>query len=341
MTRSHTDHMRAALALAARNLGKTWPNPAVGALVVKNNQVIGRGYTARGGRPHAETQALDEAGHDAQGATLYVTLEPCAHHGKTPPCTQAIIEAGIARVVIACRDPNPPVNGQGIEQLNAAGIAVEEGVCKAEALALNAGFISVVEKKRPFISLKLATSLDGKIATSKGDSKWITGQQARDYGHLLRSRYDAIATGSATVLADDPAMTCRLPGLTDRSPVRVVFDRSGRVPKEAKILTQQEIAPTWLLWEENIEDALATLTEKGITRLLVEAGMTLSTAFIRSGLVDRLYWFKSPIIIGDDGLSAMGRGFSPTLAGLARMKHLEHIQLGNDSLDIFSCSPAS
>ncbi len=229
------DHrfMQAALSLARRNLGQTWPNPSVGALVVKDGRIIAQGWTARGGRPHAETQALDASRRSTRkGATLYVTLEPCSHHGKTAPCTEAIIKAGISRCVIACRDPNPQVNGKGIEQLKKAGIEVIEHICEKEAREINRGFFSVIEKKRPYIALKIATSLDGKIDCPQ--KPWITGEQARAYGHLLRSRYDAIATGIGTVLADDPLLTCRLPGLEDRSPVRIVFDSTRRCLPQQK-----------------------------------------------------------------------------------------------------------
>jgi len=298
---THTRFMQVALSLGRRNLGQTWPNPSVGALVVKDGRIIAQGYTARGGRPHAETVALADAGKLAKGATLYVTLEPCAHQGKTPPCTQTIIKAGIARTVIVCRDPNPQVNGKGIAQLQAAGIEVIEDICKPEAMEINRGFFSVIEKKRPYIALKLATSSDGKITNPK--SHWITGEAARAYGHLLRSRYDAIATGIGTVLADDPLLTCRLPGLEDRSPVRVVFDRKHRLPKHSQLVKTAEQIPLWIMTSP-LQASVHALAEKGITRLLVEAGQKLSESFLRSGLVDRVYWFRNPRAIGDAGLSA-------------------------------------
>lgn len=333
----HARYMQVALALARRNLGQTWPNPSVGAVVVKNGQIISQGYTARGGRPHAEAQALAQ---DAQGAILYVTLEPCSHQGKTPPCTQAIIQAGIAQVVIACRDPNPQVNGQGVAQLRAAGIEVIEDVCGREAAEINCGFFSVIQKKRPFISIKLASSLDGKIATSSGQSQWITGEAARAFGHLLRSRYDAIATGIGTVLADNPMLTCRLPGLEDRSPVRVVFDRDGRLPGDSALARTTGGVPVWVL-SDGVERAVETLAERGITRLLVEAGPTLSTAFLQSELVDRIYWFRAPVMIGLDGRNAIGDGFAAELEKLERWRLTERRVIGNDSLDILECSPAS
>ncbi len=325
-------YMRIALSLARRNLGQTWPNPAVGALLVKDGQIIAQGWTARGGRPHAETEALGDAGDLAKGATLYVTLEPCTHHGKTPPCTDAIIKAGIARCVIACRDPNPLVNGKGIEQLRNAGIEVIEDVCKNEAAAINCGFFFVIEKKRPYVALKLATSRDGKIAG--GEKRWITGEQARAYGHLLRSRHDAIATGIGTVLADDPLLTCRLPGLEDRSPVRVVFDRQERLPRDSQLAKTADTIPVWVM-AQPLPEALAALAQKGITRLLVEAGQKLSTAFLLNGLIDRIYWFRAPIEIGEGGLSATSEAID-----LAHWQRIDHITLQPDTLDILECSPA-
>ena len=329
--------MQIALRLAARNLGQTWPNPCVGAVVVKDGVIIGSGYTAQGGRPHAETIALQQAGERAKGATLYVTLEPCSHHGKTPPCVDAIIASGISTCVIACTDPNPAVNGAGIAKLKQTGITVEEGVCRAAAEKLNEGFFSLIKKNRPFVALKIATSQDGKMATAAGQSKWITGDAARGYGHLLRSRYDAILTGIGTVLADDPSLTCRLPGLEERSPLRVVLDRKGRLPAKAAIHGAQLLS----LAEETLPAALKTLADKGITRVLVEAGPTLSTAFLQAGLVDRLYWFRAPMLIGGDGLPAIGSGFATELSQLARWKQSEHSIFGNDTLDIFECSQAS
>ncbi len=354
--------MRQALGLARRNLGQCWPNPAVGSLVVKNGQVVGAGWTARGGRPHAETQALAQASTETRGATLYVTLEPCAHHGKTPPCTDAIIKAGIGRVVVACDDPHTHVNGKGIAALKQASIEVVENVERARAEQLNAGFLSVVRRGRPYVAMKLATSLDSKIAyslssprtrgsqasalaakdprsplRSGGDDRnniqWITGEAARAYGHLLRSEHDALLTGIGTVLADDPLFTCRLPGLEERSPVRVVLDRKDRLPKDSKLQKSTGTAP---LWVENEADDLAIvlkrLAEKGITRVLAEAGATVNTALLKARLVDRIYWFRSPDPIGDDGLSAFDGEFS----GWQRE---DTLFFPPDQLEIYTCSP--
>jgi diaminohydroxyphosphoribosylaminopyrimidine deaminase / 5-amino-6-(5-phosphoribosylamino)uracil reductase len=366
----HQRYMRTALLLAQRHLGCTWPNPSVGAVIVKNNQIIATGVTATGGRPHAETQALQQAGADAHDACLYVTLEPCAHQGKTPPCTSAIIQAGIRMVVTGCGDPYAQVAGKGIAQLREAGIHVIENICADEAREINRGFFSVVERKRPLVSLKLATSLDGKMATGSGESRWITGERARQYGHYLRSRYDAIATGIGTVLADDPLLTCRLPGLEDHSPVRIVFDRELRLPLGSNLVKTAKETPVWvvtapeLLQSEGktaeftpasvqflpltaqngineLQNTLQLLAEQGITRLLVEAGGKLSTAFLQSGLVDRMYWFRAPFMIGNDGQAAALHGFPPELARLARWKHVRQVALQPDLLDIFECLPAS
>src|SRR5688572_19319773 len=243
------EHMAAALSLAARNLGQVWPNPAVGCVIVDQvGHVVGRGFTQRGGRPHAETEALKMAGDRAKGSTAYVTLEPCSHHGKTPPCAEALVAAGVKRCVAAIEDPDPRVSGRGLATLRDAGIAVETGVLADRARDLNAGFLTRVTKGRPLVALKLATSLDGRIATRAGESRWITGEEARAYGHRLRATHDAIAVGSGTVLADDPELTCRIPGLEHRSPVRLVFDRRGRIPVTAKVLT--EVPPTWIIGEQ-------------------------------------------------------------------------------------------
>ena len=332
--------MQIALRLARRNLGQTWPNPSVGAIIVKDGQIIGQGITAKGGRPHAETQALEQAGEKAKGATLYVTLEPCCHQGQTPPCTDAIIKAGISTVVVACKDPNPLISGLGMELLHQAGITVIEKIGEAEALEINRGFFSVITKKRPYIALKLATSLDGKIATATGASKWITSEKSRFQAQLLRSQYDAIATGIGTVLADDPQLTCRLPGLEGRSPVRVVFDRQGRLSKDSKLMKTKDQWPVWEM-ASPLSEAMEDLANRGITRLLVEAGAKLSTAFLQSGLVDRIYWFRAPLMIGNDGLAAIGDGFTPVLEELKRWQTIKQSALQPDTLDILECLPAS
>lgn len=323
--------MHHALTLARTNLGQTWPNPAVGAVVVKDGQIIGEGFTARGGRPHAEPQALAGAGEKARGATLYVSLEPCAHHGKTPPCTDAIINAGITRVVIACRDPNPPVNGKGIEKLKDAGIEVIEGVCETDARILNRGFISAVERKRPYVMLKVATSADEKIAGGK--ERWITGESARAEVHRLRSEYDAILTGIGTVLADDPLLTVRTPGMQHKSPVRIVLDRSHRLPRGSQLSKTIDVSALWVLGSKTIPEALSTMAEKGITRVMVEAGQKLNTSMLESGLVDTIYWFRAPHVIGEQGLSVVEGALKERMAGWKKIGDTQ--VFGEDTLDIF------
>ncbi len=239
--------MRAALALARRGLGRVWPNPAVGCVLVRDGHVVGRGWTQPGGRPHAETEALKRAGDLARGATAYVTLEPCDHEGATGPCSNALLQAGIGRVVVAMQDPDPRVSGRGIARLREAGVEVTVGPCREEATQLNLGFFLRVTEGRPMVTLKLATSLDGRIATASGDSKWITGEQARAEAHSLRASHDAVLVGSGTALADDPALTCRLPGMEDRSPVRVIADSRLRLPLSAEVVRTADRVPTWLV----------------------------------------------------------------------------------------------
>ena len=355
--------MRAALALAARGLGHVWPNPAVGCVLVRDGAVVGRGWTQPGGRPHAETEALRRSGDAARGATAYVSLEPCAHTGKTPPCADALVAAGIARAVVAVEDPDPRVCGRGIARLREAGIQVDVGACAAEASELNAGFFLRVAQGRPLVSLKLATSLDGRIATRSGDSRWITGDAARRRGHLLRATHDAILIGTGTALVDDPELTCRLPGLGDRSPVRVVLDRQLRIPLESKLLATRSV-PTWLVTHHGNADAargramdrdditaitvlleefgrlslphvLSALGHRGITRLLVEGGSTLAASLLQQDLVDRIYWFRSAAIIGGDGLAAAAPLAVERLADAKRFGRVETETVGADVLETY------
>lgn len=350
--------MRAALSLAARHLGQTWPNPTVGCVIVDAaGHVVGRGSTQPGGRPHAETEALAMAGARAKGAAAYVTLEPCAHHGKTPPCAEALIAAGVKRVVSAVEDPDPRVSGGGHAMLQAAGVTVQLGLLEAEARAANAGFLKRMREGLPLVALKLATSADGRTATRTGESKWITGEAARAYGHRLRATHDAIAVGSGTVLADDPELTCRLPGLGDRSPQRVVFDRRGRTPPTAAVL--RGVRPTWLATapgmlkdrlqerhevfeiEENggpgawLRLACAALAQRGITRLLVEGGATLATAFLEADLVDRIYWFRAPLVIGGDGMAGVGPLSVERLTQALGFRRADLRPLENDVLELY------
>ncbi|MDX2103017.1 MAG: bifunctional diaminohydroxyphosphoribosylaminopyrimidine deaminase/5-amino-6-(5-phosphoribosylamino)uracil reductase RibD [Alphaproteobacteria bacterium] len=325
--------MDAALALARRQLGAVWPNPAVGAILVKDGRVLARGVTQSGGRPHAERVALDRAGAEAVGATLYVTLEPCNHHGVTPPCTDALLEAKVARVVVATEDPDPRVNGSGIARLRAHGVQVDVGLRREQADEVNAGFFCRICQGRPLVTLKLATSLDGRIAAPGGVSKWITGPAALARAHLSRARHDAVLVGAQTALADDPELTCRLPGLSHRSPVRVVADGRLRLPLTHKLVQSARNARTWLITradapaerlqafatagleiitatpavEGGVEPAaaLAALGQRGITRLMVEGGGQLAASLVAADLVDRIEWYRAPILLGGDGAAAV------------------------------------
>lgn len=325
--------MGTALGLAARGLGRVRPNPTVGCVLVNRGAVVGRGWTQPGGRPHAETEALGRAGAGAEGATAYVTLEPCSHHGKTPPCAEALVDAGIARAVVAVADPDPRVSGSGLARLRDAGVDVLTGVCEAEARALNAGFFSRVLRGRPHITLKTATSMDGRIAAHTGHSQWITGEPARARSHYLRAVHDAILVGSRTVMADDPALTCRLPGIANQSPVRVVVDSSLQTPLTARIVREARQVPTWFIVtaegdkqrRQALEDAgvdiitvdkdangytdleqgLKMLAERGINSVLVEGGGTVTASLLQAGLIDQVAWFHAPKVIGGDGIAAV------------------------------------
>jgi diaminohydroxyphosphoribosylaminopyrimidine deaminase/5-amino-6-(5-phosphoribosylamino)uracil reductase len=328
--------MALALALGRRGLGRTWPNPSVGAVVVRNDGgepiVVGRGTTDPGGRPHAETQALARAGTLAAGATLYVSLEPCSHHGKTPPCADAIAAAGIARVVSALEDPNPEVAGRGHAKLRAAGVAVEIGVGASAALRAHAGHIRRVRDGRPHVTLKLAVSADGKAGLAGRRQAIISGEAARAQVHLMRAMHDAILVGVGTALADDPLLTCRLPGMAQRSPVRVVLDSSLRLPAASRLARTARDVPVWLVAGEGapvareqalralgvdvvrIEEregrldlalALGALAARGITRLMVEGGPTVAAALLDADLVDAAELIRSPNEIGADGVDAL------------------------------------
>ena len=355
--------MRAALALARRGLGAVWPNPAVGCVIVKEGRIVGRGWTQPGGRPHGETEALGRAGEAARGATAYVSLEPCCHWGRTPPCTDALIAAGIGRVVVAVEDADPRVAGEGMERLRAAGLDVETGLCAAEAAEVNAGFFCRLRNGRPLVTLKLATSLDGRIATGRGESQWITGPPARDRAHALRGAHDAIMVGVGTVIADDPQLTCRLPGLAHRSPVRVVVDRYLRVPPTMRLFSDPRMAPTWVMTlpsadparrqmllsagaivididpgsdgNGSLAAALAALGERGITRLLVEGGGRLAAAFVGAGLVDRVVWAHAPMLIGGDGVPAIAELGLGMLSAAPRFERLSAESVGEDMMTVY------
>lgn len=326
--------MQLALALGRRGQGRTWPNPAVGAVVVKDGVILGRGWTQPGGRPHAEPVALQRAGAAAKGATLYVTLEPCSHHGKSPPCADAIVAAGIERVVSAIEDPDARVAGQGHARLREAGIQVDVGLCHDEAACAHAGHFLRVREQRPFVTLKLAISADGKIGAAGRKPVPITGEAANARVHLLRAQNDAILIGIGTAMADDPMLTCRLPGMESRSPVRVVLDRALRLPGNSRLIHSARSTPLWLIAAETAEAAAATklgaagahvlhlpaedhtpgldlkavlhtLSAQGITRLLVEGGAKVASSFLTAGLVDEFWLFQSAKNIGSDGLAAL------------------------------------
>ena len=327
--------MELALTLGRRGQGRTWPNPAVGAVVVKDGVIVGRGWTQPGGRPHAEPEELRRAGEAARGATLYVTLEPCSHVGKSPPCTEAIIAGGIARVVSAIEDPNPEVAGQGHARLRAAGITVDIGLGALEAAHDHAGHFRRVRDRRPHVILKLAVSSDDKIGAAGHKPVAISGEAAKARVHLLRAQCDAILVGIGTVLADDPLLTCRLPGMEPQSPVRVVLDRSLRIPGTSRLVHSARETPLWVM-TSNLSEApaamklgaagahvirvattatpppgldlaavLHALSEKGITRLLVEGGARVASSFVAAGMVDEVWLLRGPDAVGTDGVAAL------------------------------------
>lgn len=353
--------MRAALALARRALGTTWPNPAVGCVLVKGGAVIARGATAPGGRPHAEAVALAAAGGQARGATAYVSLEPCAHHGRTPPCADALAAAGIARVVYAVEDPDPRTKGGGAGALIKANVAVEDGVLAAEAAEINAGFFLRVREGRPLVTFKTATSLDGRIAAAGGRSQWITGEAARAAAHALRASHDAIMIGASTLAADDPLLTVRLPGLPVRPPVRIAVAGRAMVAAGRRLFASLDAGPVWLVHAEGTSpprdlpagvetvtvaagalgrpDPRAMLSElgrRGLTRVLVEGGARLAGALMKAGLVDRIAWFRAPLALGGDGVPALEPLGIADPDAAARWRRLDMRTLGMDTLETFA-----
>jgi len=356
--------MQLALSLGRRGLGNTWPNPAVGAVVVRDGVIVGRGWTQPGGRPHAEPEALARAGGAARGATLYVTLEPCSHFGKSPPCADAVIAAGITRVVSAIEDPNPDVAGQGHARLRAAGITVDIGTCGAEAARDHAGHFRRVRDKRPHVILKLAVSPDDKIAAAGHRPVAITGEAAKARVHLLRAQCDAILVGIGTVLSDNPTLTCRLPGMEARSPVRVVLDRALRMPGTSKLVHSARQTPLWVM-TSNLSEApaamklgaagaqvirvpttatppgldLATvlhaLAEKGITRLLVEGGARVASSFVGAGLADEIWLLRGANAVGADGVPALDALPLSAITRSPALKPRGSETLQNDTLTIY------
>lgn len=353
--------MGMALSLGRRGLGRVWPNPNVGCVIVKDGRVIGRGWTADDGRPHAEARAL--AGIDAQGACVYVTLEPCAHYGKTPPCAQALINAGVARVVIAIGDPDPRVSGKGIAMLNDAGIEVVTGIQGTQARADLSGFLLRVTQNRPFVTLKLASSFDGRIAAASGESKWITGPEARRAVHAMRARHDGVLVGAGTVRADDPTLTVRDLGVT-RQPVRIVASNSLNFTAKALLRTLDE-APLWLchgtqaradVWDakgaKSLEcstvdghldprDMMAKLAAKGMTRVFCEGGGTLAASLLRTGLVDELVGFTAGLALGADGTPSIGALGLDHLADAPRFELQQTRQIGRDIMHRWARVPSS
>ncbi|WP_230482865.1 bifunctional diaminohydroxyphosphoribosylaminopyrimidine deaminase/5-amino-6-(5-phosphoribosylamino)uracil reductase RibD [Sphingomonas sp. Leaf21] len=310
--------MGAALALAERGVGRTAPNPNVGCVIVGDGRVVGRGWTQAGGRPHAEAMALAQAGEAARGATAYVTLEPCAHVSpRGPACSDLLIAAGVARIVAAMGDPDPRTDGTGFARTRAAGIAVTTGVRQAEARAMIAGFLTRRTRDRPFVTLKLATSLDGRIARPDGESRWITGPQARAHTHLERSRHEAILVGRGTLEADSPRLDVRLPGLERRSPRRILLSRTAE--------------PDW----ETIASPVAIADLAGVDRLMVEGGAKTASAFLAADLVDRLLLYRAPLLIGE-GRAALGDiGLTRLADAHGRWTRTDSRMLGSDRLEVY------
>jgi diaminohydroxyphosphoribosylaminopyrimidine deaminase/5-amino-6-(5-phosphoribosylamino)uracil reductase len=359
--------MNMAIDMAKRGIGQTWPNPSVGCVIVQGengeSHVVGRGVTSAGGRPHAEVNALAKAGKTAAGSTVFVTLEPCSHHGKTPPCAEAIIEAKVARVVCAVQDPNPDVSGKGFELLRNAGIEVEVGLDSETANETLAGHLKFSVRELPVVTAKLATSLDGKIATHSGDSKWITGAEARARGHLERARHDAIMVGSTTAIVDNPSLTCRLPGLEARSPVRVVLDGRLRLPLTSDLVRTARDIPLWLVTQTggdpvrlaafeacgveviqvesgldhllDIEQVLRVLASRGLRQILAEGGGALFSSLFQAKLVDKILWFRSGKVIGGDGIPGIQSLGIDRLEDTPTFKRQDVQTLGADCLETY------
>lgn len=361
--------MQMALAVSRRMMGRTWPNPSVGAVLVRFEDagpvVVGRGWTAPGGRPHAETEALRRAGEAARGATLYVTLEPCSHHGRTPPCADALIAAGVARVVCAVGDPNPQVGGDGFARLRAAGIIVDTGIGEADAHFILGGHLRRMREQRPQVMLKLAVSADGRIGLAGRRPVAITGPEANARVHLLRAASDAVVTGIGTVLADDPLLTCRLPGMAGRSPVRVVLDTRLRLPLTSRLVNSIETSPVWVVAGEDVPAeraealrarglqvfqspapgsrldlgaAFELLAAKGLTRVMVEGGAILSGALAGAGLIDEVLLLRGPGTIGADGIEAVEGMPLAALTAAPRYRLREADTLGADAFEWYERS---
>ena len=354
--------MRLALSLGKRAQGQTWPNPAVGCVIIKEGRVLGRGWTRPGGRPHAETQALAQAGAAARGATAYVSLEPCAHTGKTPPCAEALITAGIAHVVSAMEDPDPRVAGLGHDMLRKAGIEVSTGCLASPAAFDHRGFLLKQRENRPMVTLKLASSLDGRIATQSGESQWITGERARKYAHYLRATHDAVMIGSGTAIADDPRLTLRGLG-TLHQPVRLICDTSLSTSPDGQLGHTAPYSPLWLChaagaagskqknWAERgatliecgtdatgrlaLKDVLNRLAEKGLTRIFCEGGGQIAASLLTAGLVDQLVIFTAGLALGATGTPSVAALPDQPLGAFERfaLSHTERI--GPDTVSVW------
>jgi len=348
--------MRRALELARKGWGNTAPNPMVGAVVVSGDTVVGEGWHAVYGGPHAESVALEAAGHAARGGTLYVTLEPCAHRGQTPPCTEAILASGVNRVVAAVRDPTPPARG-GAELLRAQGITVQFGIEADEAIELNAPFFHAVRSTRPWVVLKLAMSIDGAIGTKSREQRWLTGEESRREVHRMRAGFDAIAVGAGTVLSDDPELTVRLAAAPRRAPMRVIFDRELRTPATANVVRTARQVPTLImasvvgaqlepLRSQGVEiipsrthaDALEKLRARSIRSVLVEGGAGLAAQLLEQKLVDRLVIFQAPLLLGDGSLAGFG-GLTAARAGeLGNLRIVARRNIGDDVVTTYDVS---
>lgn len=349
--------MTQALALSVRELGNVWPNPAVGCLIVKDNEIVGFGWTGRGGRPHAEFTALEAAGAKAKGSNAYVTLEPCAHEGKTPSCARLLAGAGVTRVIYATTDPDPRTAGKGAEFLKNQGIQVDLGLYEREALRINQGFFTRLKEGRPLITMKMALSKDGMIAEREGVRTTITGEETNLFTQKLRAKYDAILVGIGTVLADNPTLLCKIQGLEDQSPVRIILDRTLKIPAKSLLIESAKRTPLWIVTEardipafldaettkvlrvndiRNIKEVVELIAKNGITRLFIEGGATVNTSFYDSGLVDYIYTLTNEgLDLGPEGVPAF-RNPKILRAGKIRgFERLEHNRLGQDSIDFF------
>ena len=359
---NHGRHMRHALGLAARALGQSTPNPAVGCILVSSSGVVvGRGWTGAGGRPHAETVALAQAREAARGATTNITLEPCAHHGRTPPCADALIEGGVARVVAAIEDPDPRVSGAGLQRLRAAGVEVVTHVLQEDAAELNAGFFLRMREERPLVTLKIAASADGRTAGASGESRWITGEDSRRFGHLLRARNEAILIGVDSAIADDPLLTCRIAGLEQCSPLRVVLDSRLRLSPDSKLARTAHEIPTAVFTvssdgggelrrcgidivavardargRPDVASVLRSLAARGVNRLLVEGGAGVHASFLDRGLADRLEVFRAPLLLGAAGHAAIDSLAAFSLDEAPRFVSTGVRRLGPDLLESFT-----